>query len=80
MALIKFYAAARDFAKQTEVNLAVNNKLDLISGLHKLGDSDLTKLAQISTFLINGRRFSLSEINDLNDNDVIEMLPPFAGG
>lgn len=80
MALIKFYAAARDFAKQKEVNLAVNNKLDLISGLHKLGDSDLTKLAQISTFLINGRRFSLSEINDLNDNDVIEMLPPFAGG
>ena len=80
MALIRFYAAARDFAKQKEVNLAVKNKLELVSELHKLGDSDLTKLAQISTFLINGRRFSLSEINDLNDNDVIEMLPPFAGG
>ena len=80
MALIKFYAAARDFAKQKEVNLVVKNKLELVSELHKLGDSDLTKLAQISTFLINGRRFSLSEINDLNDNDVIEMLPPFAGG
>lgn len=80
MALIKFYAAARDFAKQKEANLSVNNKLDLISELHKLGDSDLTKLAQISTFLINGRRFSLSEISDLKDGDVIEMLPPFAGG
>lgn len=80
MALLKFYAAARDFAKQKEVNLAVNHKLDLISELHKLGDSDLTKLAQISTFLINGRRFSLSEISDIKDSDVIEMLPPFAGG
>lgn len=80
MALIRFYAAARDFAKQKEANLIVKNKLELVSELNKLGDSDLTKLAQISTFLINGRRFSLSEINDLNDNDVIEMLPPFAGG
>lgn len=80
MVQLRFYAAARDFAKQKEVNLAVNNKLDLISELHKLGDSDLTKLAQISTFLINGRRFSLSEISDLKDGDVIEMLPPFAGG
>ena len=80
MVLLKFYAAARDFAKQKEVNLAINNRLDLVSELHKLGDSDLTKLAQISTFLINGRRFSLSEISDLKDGDVIEMLPPFAGG
>lgn len=80
MALIKFYAAARQFAKQKEVNLAASNKLELVSELHKIGDSDLTKLAQISTFLVNGKRFSLSEISELRDNDVIEMLPPFAGG
>lgn len=80
MALIRFYAAARQFAKQKEVNLAAKNKLELISELHKIGDRDLTKLAQISTFLVNGKRFSLSEVSELRDNDVIEMLPPFAGG
>jgi molybdopterin converting factor small subunit len=80
MAKIKFFAAARQFANTKEVNLDVKGKLDLITEFQKLGDSDLTKLAQISTFLINGKRFSLNEINDISDTDVIEVLPPFAGG
>ncbi len=80
MALVKFYAAARQFANQKEVQLTINNKLEFVTELHKLGDSNLTKLAQISTFLINGKRFSLSEISEINESDVIEMLPPFAGG
>lgn len=80
MAQIKFFAAARQFANTKEVNLDVKSKLDLITEFQKLGDSDLTKLAQISTFLINGKRFSLNEINVISDSDVIEVLPPFAGG
>jgi molybdopterin converting factor small subunit len=80
MATIKFFAAARQFAKTKEANLSVTSKLDLISEFQKLGDTDLTKLAQISTFLINGKRHSLNEITQIKNDDVIEMLPPFAGG
>lgn len=80
MATIKFFAAARQFAKAKEVDLPVTNKLDLISEFQKLGDTDLTKLAQISTFLINGKRHSLNEITQIKNEDIIEMLPPFAGG
>jgi molybdopterin converting factor small subunit len=80
MATIKFFAAARQFAKTKEAVLPVGNKLDLITEFQKLGDTDLTKLAQISTFLINGKRHSLNEISEIKADDVIEVLPPFAGG
>jgi len=80
MATIKFFAAARQFAKTKEAVLPVDNKLDLITEFQKLGDTDLTKLAQISTYLINGKRHSLNEISKINADDVIEVLPPFAGG
>jgi molybdopterin converting factor small subunit len=80
MATIKFFAAARQFAKTKEAILPIGNKLDLITEFHKLGDTDLAKLAQISTFLINGKRHSLNEISQINTDDVIEVLPPFAGG
>jgi len=80
MALIKFYAAARQFAKQREIEVMISNKDELFSELNNVGSSQLTKLAEISTFLINGKRFSLDEINEIRNSDVIEMLPPFAGG
>lgn len=80
MATIKFFAAARQFAKTKEANLLVTSKLDLITEFQKLGDTDLTRLAQISTFLINGKRHSLNDIIKIKDDDIIEMLPPFAGG
>ena len=80
MATVKFYAAARQFAKTKEVKLQVKNKIELENELKKLGDSDLTKLAQISTFLVNGKRHSLNEITEIFETDVIEVLPPFAGG
>lgn len=80
MATVKFFAAARQFAKIKQVDILVANKLDLISEFQKLGNTELIKLAQISTFLINGKRFSLNDINEIKSDDVIEMLPPFAGG
>ena len=80
MATVKFYAAARQFAKTKEIKLEVKNKFDLESEFKKIGDLDLTKLAQISTFLVNGKRYSLNEISEIFETDVIEVLPPFAGG
>jgi molybdopterin converting factor small subunit len=80
MATVKFYAAARQFAKIKEIKLQVKNKFELESEFKKLGDLDLTKLAQISTFLVNGKRYSLNEISEIFETDIIEVLPPFAGG
>ena len=80
MATVKFYAAARQFAKTKEIKLQVKNKFELESEFKKLGDLDLTKLAQISTFLVNGKRYSLNEISEIFETDIIEVLPPFAGG
>jgi molybdopterin converting factor small subunit len=80
MATVKFYAAARQFAKTKEIKLEVKNKFDLESEFKKIGDLDLTKLAQISTFLVNGKRYSLNEITEIFETDIIEVLPPFAGG
>jgi len=80
MATVKFYAAARQFAKTKEIKLQVKNKFDLESEFKKIGDLDLTNLAQISTFLVNGKRYSLNEITEIFETDIIEVLPPFAGG
>jgi molybdopterin converting factor small subunit len=80
MATVKFYAAARQFAKTKEIKLQVKNKFDLESEFEKIGDLDLTNLAQISTFLVNGKRHSLNEITEIFETDIIEVLPPFAGG
>jgi molybdopterin converting factor small subunit len=80
MATVKFYAAARQFAKTKEIKLQVKNKFDLESEFKKIGDLDLTNLAQISTFLVNGKRHSLNEITEIFETDIIEVLPPFAGG
>lgn len=80
MALVKFFAAARGFSKVREINLPVSNQVEFIKALEELGKDDLKKLASISTFLINGKRFALAEISEIQDTDVIEMLPPFAGG
>lgn len=80
MATVKFYAAARQFAKTKEIKLQVKNKFELESEFKKIGDLDLTNLAQISTFLVNGKRHSLNEITEIFETDIIEVLPPFAGG
>jgi molybdopterin converting factor small subunit len=80
MATVKFYAAARQFAKTKEIKLQVKNKFELESEFKKIGDLDLTNLAQISTFLVNGKRYSLNEITEIFETDIIEVLPPFAGG
>jgi molybdopterin converting factor small subunit len=80
MATVKFYAAAKQFAKTKEIKLEVKNKFELESEFKKIGDLDLTNLAQISTFLVNGKRHSLNELTEIFETDIIEVLPPFAGG
>lgn len=78
MALVNFYAAARQAAGSSSQKIPAGNLSALIDHLVAI-NSELAKLIPTCSFLING---TATESNDqiLVEGDVVDVLPQFAGG
>ena len=78
MALVNFYAAARQAAGSSSQKIPAGDLSALIDHLVAI-NSELAKLIPTCSFLING---TAAESNDqiLVEGDVVDVLPQFAGG
>ena len=78
--LVRFYAVGRELAGVDEVRLAVSTFADLAAELQMRFGSRMTDLAAASTLLLDGTRHHISDDVVLKETDVVDLLPPFAGG
>ena len=78
MALVNFYAAARQAAGSQNQKIPAGNLGALIDQLMAM-NSQMAKLIPTCSFLVNG---TASESKDqiLVEGDVVDVLPQFAGG
>jgi molybdopterin converting factor small subunit len=78
--LVRFYAVGRELAEVDEVRLAVSTFAELAAELQLRFGSRMTDLAAASTLLLDGTRHRISDDVVLTETDVVDLLPPFAGG
>jgi molybdopterin converting factor small subunit len=78
--LVRFYAVGRELAGVHEARLAVSNFADLAAELQSSYGTRMSELVAASTLLLNGTRYRITDGVALADRDVVDLLPPFAGG
>lgn len=78
MALVNFYAAAREAAGTNALKISAQSLADLKAQLGQKS-SKLQTLLPTCTFLLNGE--SIEDLtHPLNEIDEVDVLPQFAGG
>jgi sulfur-carrier protein len=80
--LVRFWAGAQEAAGCDQLRCAADNLPDLRSELVRLAPG-LGAVLPLSSFLIDGVRISdtgADELVHLVTDQVVEVLPPFAGG
>ena len=78
--LVRFYAVGRELAGVDEAHLAASTFTELALTLHARFGQRMTELAAVSTLLLDGTRHRISDDVVLTETDVVDLLPPFAGG
>lgn len=78
MAKIKFYASTKSIVASDELSLKVNN-LEAMLVLLKNTYPALSNILPTCTFLVNGTACE-NMLHELNDNDLVDVLPQFSGG
>ena len=78
MALVNFYAAARQAAGSSSLKIPAGT-LGALSAQLSAMNGELAKLIPTCSFLINGLA-SKSNEQILVEGDVVDVLPQFAGG
>jgi len=77
---LRYWAAAREAAGHAEERLDASSAADLRAQLAARGGR-LAAITAISTLLLaDGSRLAAGSDRPLGDGDVVEVLPPFAGG
>jgi molybdopterin converting factor small subunit len=77
---INFFASSRQVAGVEKQVFDVQNSNDLVKQLNNLGGEKLINIIKGSSILVEGNKVDIFNENQLKDNLVIEILPPFAGG
>lgn len=78
MALVNFYAAAREASGTSSLKIPAGNLAALVTEL-SAKNAALKKLLPTCSFLINGESIE-DPSHPLIEGDVVEVLPQFAGG
>ncbi len=78
--LVRFYAVAREIAGVDELPLEVSNLPELSGQLGARFGERMTRLVDAASFLHNGARYRAEDPLPLSGDDVVDLLPPFAGG
>lgn len=78
MALVRFFAAAKAITNTSEVELSGENVAEVLEAAKKRFPELVTVLTKCSILL---NEISCTDLNTaIGQDDVIDVLPPFAGG
>jgi len=80
MALVRFYAAARDAAGTAEAVVDVGRSADLTAQLVARYGDPMARVLTTASLLVDGARVSPRDDVALRPDEVVDVLPPFAGG
>lgn len=78
--LVRFYAVGRELSGTDEAQFDVASFADLAVALDAQFGERMARLATASTLLLHGTRHRISDDVNLAADDVVDLLPPFAGG
>jgi molybdopterin converting factor small subunit len=78
--LVRFYAVGREIAGVDEAHFDVTSFQSLATSLRAQFGERMARLAEASTLLLDGTRHRITDDVELADGDVVDLLPPFAGG
>ena len=78
--LVRFYAVGREIAGVDELRLGATDITELAAALEAAFGARMGLLAAAATLLHNGTRYRTSDVYTFADDDVVDLLPPFAGG
>ena len=78
--LVRFYAVGRELAGVNEARFGVSNFAELAEALESRLGARMAELTSASTLLLDGTRHRITDDVPLAESDVVDLLPPFAGG
>lgn len=78
--LVRFYAVGREISACNEAQFGVGSLAELGPALHARFGDRMARLVEASTLLIDGARHHIGDDLALSETDVVDLLPPFAGG
>lgn len=78
--LVRFYAVAREITGQDQLQIDAASLPELSEQLGQRFGERMTRLADAATFLHNGTRHRAKDALALGATDIVDLLPPFAGG
>lgn len=77
---VRFYAIGREIAGTNEHVSGAENTAELRADLVTSYGDRMGQLFDASSLLFDGRRVGSDSNARFRDNDVVDLLPPFAGG
>lgn len=75
-----FFASAKQLAGVTEKKFEISSSEDLKNQLIELGGPKLVRIIEVSSILSNGQKINIFDYSQLKNEQILEVLPPFAGG
>lgn len=78
MAILKFFAGAREAAGESSTVIAAETVGELLDAAVNIYGKDLEKMIGISRIWLNGEQTDPSQV--LKDSDEVAILPPISGG
>lgn len=75
-----FFASAMQVAGVTEKKFEISSSEDLKNQLIELGGPKLVRIIEVSSILSNGQKINIFDYSQLKNEQILEVLPPFAGG
>lgn len=75
-----FFASAKQAAGISEKKFEISSSEDLKNQLIKLGGNKLLRIIEVSSILSDGQKINIFDYAQLNNDQNLEVLPPFAGG
>ncbi len=75
-----FFASAKQVAGVTEKKFEISSIEDLKNQLIDLGGPKLVRIIEVSSILSNGQKINIFDYSQLKNEQILEVLPPFAGG
>ncbi len=75
-----FFASAKQVTGVTEKKFEISSIEDLKNQLVELGGQKLLRIIEVSSILSNGQKINIFDYSQLKNEQILEVLPPFAGG
>lgn len=77
---VRFFAAAREAMGAAEVELPAGSVAELCAALITAGGPRMAEVLAVSSLACEGRIYRCGDESPIPDGQVLDVLPPFAGG